>query len=650
MKTYKETLDFIRIAHKGQLDKAGEQYWLHPYKVSMFVNGGETEKIVALLHDILEDTKYTVKDLRNMGYSEEVLKALMCLTHTKDLSYASYIENLVMTNPISVRVKMADLKHNMDESRLPERLKRTEKFIKRSEKYKRTYNKLEEYMLKSQRALLPTILGFEGWGGKYGLFYITGIVVADYPARGKKTYVSVENLVKYSIFEFSNFRLNLTGYNSISSKYIVSKCFEKRENESSVTKYYTKDIKSNLVSNFNTLVLCAKSEEGLYWISGVNCESKLVTKNQLCQLTKMNWKIVNGSISSSNGEYRVIPSRKLQEFPSVKMPLTNKQYAELESKIDSGKDRRHKETNGIVTKADDSGLVPVTVQDRDIARLVLDLSKSTECISNKLSKDDYKLLDNIAFSTLVDKQSKDNFYKIYKDICNIPKDEIIDSINVPQELTSVTSFMDMLHNESTLNIVNNIKLYESLDEDEHKTYISFMKSADDITNNVKEISNSLGLELYGLSHRVKSPRSYCNKIRERCELVEKKSKLDNISDILRFTQVIPDLKNYGKTVNKSLGEFESKGYRIIQVKNFWGDNMPYKGVNCKIESPDGIRFEMQYHTPDFLLVKDAMHTWYEIRRTGVKEGSEKWKYVVRQELELAKTVKVPDDYELVKER
>ena len=109
MKTYKETLDFIRLAHKGQLDKAGEQYWLHPYKVSQIVKGGDTEKIVALLHDVLEDTKYTVKDLRQMGYSEDVLRALMCLTHTKDLSYQAYIEKLVMTNPISVRVKMEDL-------------------------------------------------------------------------------------------------------------------------------------------------------------------------------------------------------------------------------------------------------------------------------------------------------------------------------------------------------------------------------------------------------------------------------------------------------------------------------------------------------------------------------------------------------------
>ena len=197
MRTYKETLDFIRVAHKGQLDKAGEQYWLHPYKVSQLVKGGDTEKVVALLHDVLEDTKYTVKDLREMGYSEEILRALMCLTHIKDLSYKDYIEKLVMTNPISIRVKMADLTHNMDETRLPERLKRTEKFIKRSEKYKKTYNMLEEYISNSQRLLLPTILGFEGWGGAHGLFYITSIIVADFPNRGNKIKLSVEDMLKY---------------------------------------------------------------------------------------------------------------------------------------------------------------------------------------------------------------------------------------------------------------------------------------------------------------------------------------------------------------------------------------------------------------------------------------------------------------------
>ena len=648
MRTYNETLDFIRVAHKGQLDKAGEQYWLHPYKVSQLVKGGDTEKVVALLHDVLEDTKYTVKDLREMGYSEEILRALMCLTHIKDLSYKDYIEKLVMTNPISIRVKMADLTHNMDETRLPERLKRTEKFIKRSEKYKRTYNMLEEYISNSQRLLLPTILGFEGWGGAHGLFYITSIIVADFPNRGNKIKLSVEDMLKYKVYNFSNFRLNSSS-GEVHSAHISSSCFEKQSGNSPIKKYFNRDIKVMSQSNANTLVLCAKSDNDLYWVSGVNFDTKLLSKHQLGNLINRGWILVNGSVRTDKGVYTVVPNRILQELPHIKPALTRKQYQELEIKIDSGKSKRKMETDGQVTKANNKGFVPVTDKDRMIANSILNLGNSIECVAEKVTDKDKELLERISLSTLVAEKSKRRFYDLYKDICSISKDEVIDSVKVPQELSSVVSFMDMLREESTLNIVNNIKLYKTFDDDEHETYINFMKSADNITNNVQEISDSLGLELYGLSHRVKSPRSYCNKIRERCELVEKKSKLDNISDILRFTQVVPDLDNYGKTVNKSLDEFRKLGYNIIQVKNFWGDNMPYKGINCKIESPEGIRFEMQYHTPDFLLVKDAMHTWYEIRRTGTRKGSEKWNYVVRQELELSKTVKVPKDYDLVKE-
>ncbi len=642
MKNYDETIKFIQEAHKGQLDKAGEQYWLHPYKVSKMVGRNETTKIVALLHDVLEDTHYKVKDLREMGYSEEILRALMCLTHTKDLSYKEYIDNLVMTNPISIRVKMADLRHNMDESRLPERLKRTEKFIKRNEKYKRTYNKLEDYVNLSRETVLPTILGFWGIGTENSLNLIYAVIVGDYPNKGMKRTVNVSEL-GVGTFNFSNFTLRICA-GDIRNGFVSSDCFDKEDKGCSMSKYYNMDIRTNVIKNANTLVLCAKTKNDLFLVNGVNFSGKLLSKHDIVNLIKKGWVLANGAVRNSSG-YAIVPNRALQRYSILKRPLTDEQYSRLENKIDSLKSKNKR----VKDNRKEEDYVQVTENDKRIANSILHIVGTLDFFSGVLDNSDRSIVEDIRLNNFIEENKKDSFYEIYKRICNIPKADVINVANVPKELKKVSSFMDMLKSESTLGIIDNIRLYKTFDRAENDTYSKFMSNADRITENVKKISDELGLELYGLDHRVKSPKSYCNKVRERCELVDKQEQLQSISDVLRFTQVVDDLDNYGKIVNKSLNKFEELGYTIVQVKNFWGDIMPYKGVNCKIESPEGVRFEMQYHTPEFLLVKDAMHTWYEIRRTGTRKGSEKWNYVVQQELELAKTVRIPKDYNLVKE-
>lgn len=641
MKNYDETIKFIQEAHKGQLDKAGEQYWLHPYKVSKMVGRNEATKIVALLHDVLEDTHYRVKDLREMGYSEEILRALMCLTHTKDLSYKEYIDNLVMTNPISIRVKMADLRHNMDESRLPERLKRTEKFIKRNEKYKRTYNKLEDYVNLSRETVLPTILGFWGIGTEDSLKLIYAIIVGDYPNKGMKRTINVTELGT-GTFNFSNFTLRIY-VGDIRNGFVSSDCFDKEDKGCSMSKYYNMDIRTNVIKNANTLVLCAKTKNDLFLVNGVNFSGKLLSKHDIVNLVNKGWVLANGTVRKSSG-YAIVPNRALQRYSILKRPLTNEQYKKLEIKIDSAKIK-----NKMVKETNNEDYVQVTNNDKKIANSILHIIGTLDFFDGVLDNSDRSIIEDIRLNNFIEKSKKDTFYEIYKRICNISKEDVINVANVPKELKRVNSFMDMLKSESTLDIIDNIRLYKTFDRDEHDTYSKFISNADKVTENVKSISNELGLKLYGLEHRVKSPKSYCNKVRERCELVDKQEQLQSISDILRFTQVVKDLDNYGKIVNKSLNKFKELGYTIVQVKNFWGDIMPYKGINCKIESPEGVRFEMQYHTPEFLLVKDAMHTWYEIRRTGTRKGSEKWNYVVQQELELAKTVRTPKDYKLVKE-
>ena len=130
-------------AHAGQRDKAGEEYFLHPLTVALTVakNGGTDECIAAaLLHDVVEDTDYTLKDLSNLGFDKSVTDALALLTHKKDIPYMDYVRNL-KTNEIARAVKMADLLHNMDLSRLKEI---NESDRKRAEKYACAFKLLEE--------------------------------------------------------------------------------------------------------------------------------------------------------------------------------------------------------------------------------------------------------------------------------------------------------------------------------------------------------------------------------------------------------------------------------------------------------------------------------------------------------------------------
>lgn len=104
-------------AHKGQLDKADQPYILHPLRLMMRMST-ETEMIVAILHDVLEDSALMPRDLRLKGFSEEVVEAVVLLTRNRNMDYMSFIAEL-KHNPIARKVKMADLEDNMNLLRLP---------------------------------------------------------------------------------------------------------------------------------------------------------------------------------------------------------------------------------------------------------------------------------------------------------------------------------------------------------------------------------------------------------------------------------------------------------------------------------------------------------------------------------------------------
>ncbi len=128
----KKALKLSFEAHKDQIDKSGMPYVFHPFHLAEQMDT-EEKVIVALLHDVVEDTDYSLKDLENMGFPESVIQALALLTHDKNVPYMDYVAR-IKDDPIARAVKLADLKHNSDLSRLDFV---DEKAIQRVQKYEK---------------------------------------------------------------------------------------------------------------------------------------------------------------------------------------------------------------------------------------------------------------------------------------------------------------------------------------------------------------------------------------------------------------------------------------------------------------------------------------------------------------------------------
>lgn len=122
MATLEKALQIAAKAHEGQKDKEGLPYILHPLRVMGHVEGSDAQ-IVAVLHDVVEDTAVTLDDLRAAGFGETVLAAVACVTHRKDQPYADYVIGC-KDNPVARQVKLGDLADNcrLDRSILRPRL------------------------------------------------------------------------------------------------------------------------------------------------------------------------------------------------------------------------------------------------------------------------------------------------------------------------------------------------------------------------------------------------------------------------------------------------------------------------------------------------------------------------------------------------
>ena len=136
---YDKALQIAIRAHKGQKDKAGHDYILHPIRVSERCDDPRA-KIVALLHDTIEDTDVTADYLREEGFTEEIVEAVLAVTHSEGEEYDDYVRRAAQ-NELGRMVKRADLEDNMDIRRLPEL---TDRDVERLRKYLRAWQYIVE--------------------------------------------------------------------------------------------------------------------------------------------------------------------------------------------------------------------------------------------------------------------------------------------------------------------------------------------------------------------------------------------------------------------------------------------------------------------------------------------------------------------------
>ena len=131
---YDKALQIAMRAHEGQKDKAGQDYVMHPIRVAERCDDPRA-KVVALLHDTIEDTDVTADYLREEGFTEEIVEAVLAVTRREGEDYEAFVRRAAQ-NELGRMVKLADLEDNMDIRRLPEL---TDRDVERLRKYLRAW-------------------------------------------------------------------------------------------------------------------------------------------------------------------------------------------------------------------------------------------------------------------------------------------------------------------------------------------------------------------------------------------------------------------------------------------------------------------------------------------------------------------------------
>jgi (p)ppGpp synthase/HD superfamily hydrolase len=140
MSTIERAVAIAAEAHTGQIDKAGAPYLLHPLRLMLQMETAE-DRIVAVLHDVVEDSDWSLERLRREGFSQVIIEAVDSVTRRNSETYEEFVLRAAQ-NSIGRRVKLADLRDNCDLTRIANP---TEKDLERTAKYKHAIIQLEEH-------------------------------------------------------------------------------------------------------------------------------------------------------------------------------------------------------------------------------------------------------------------------------------------------------------------------------------------------------------------------------------------------------------------------------------------------------------------------------------------------------------------------
>lgn len=157
MATLEKAIRIATTAHSGQRDKDGAPYITHPLRVVAAVEGDDA-KIIAILHDVIEDTSVTIDDLRRDGFSESLLNGVECVTHRREDPYTDYVVRC-KNHPLARKVKLADLADNSRPERCILRVDRIDRDLARIHRYLLSYKFLIDRLSESDYRSLMALYG-----------------------------------------------------------------------------------------------------------------------------------------------------------------------------------------------------------------------------------------------------------------------------------------------------------------------------------------------------------------------------------------------------------------------------------------------------------------------------------------------------------
>ena len=236
-----------------------------------------------------------------------------------------------------------------------------------------------------------------------------------------------------------------------------------------------------------------------------------------------------------------------------------------------------------------------------------------------------------------------------------PQKEVLLARNTKYKINSIETKEGQIYLKAEVIENKSNKLVKTIEE-EAELYADYKlkhinKIEPNITNFLKDVSNSENSELFGLDYRIKTKESLIRKIisDSKEKGITAKETTNQINDILRYTMINGN-ESFTYKYFRIVEKMKEKGYNVIRVKNTFVDGVTYKGINTLVQSKSGDIFELQFHTPESIKVKEnELHKLYEKQRLLNKDkDKKKWDSLTEEMIQISNTIPIPKNVERIK--